>query len=330
MEKNLQAKSPLSKKRFPVSMVISGQIKSRMNEIGGEKLFLFNLSKFKNLNPDNEIIISTFPSEEITGLHSVVDKVIINIDPGANIYRVVPWPLGTKSKRSSSNNSRIFTASLSGLIACSNSVVVKTRIELIPENTDLFQKWLEDLLENNRLIEENKLGIFIEHYSGINSAIDGTLGMLPMTVQVGSKNNLIEVYKKAKELWTENFDLFTRRKFLYPITDEQIFGLCYLSLHCNFQLEKSRKKLKYYYLSSNLLRSILMLEKEFLIPTRYANSGFTRNRFKGTASIRKQAMFTQSDANTFCKKLMIVLAKRIYHFTRRNYRGLINELYRVR
>lgn len=308
-----------------VSLVITGQIKSRLEIVGGAPKVVRNLEQFKKLNEENEVVISTFEEEFDSGIFNAADRVVISKDPGPDEFKVHRWPIGDKSKRNNTNYSRIFTTAIAGISVTKNQLIIKTRIELIPDEFGEFIKWLEfcagGLDENSK-----RIAVFSEHYQGIHFSIDGTLPTLPGTLLAGEKDNLLEVYKRAKVMWDKNYKVFTRNTLLFPVVDEQILGIAFLQMNCGFNLEDNTRRVKRYFVSFKLIKSILICEREYLIYTSYRDSGFSKNYFKGTSHIKVPQNFGRNGAFYTIPLLVLVIAKRFVHIQRRVIRGIKREL----
>jgi hypothetical protein len=305
----------------PVSLIITGQIKSRLGRVGGASTLVENLSMFKNLNPKNEVIFSTFEGEQVKQLNKIVDKLIINFDPGQDNYRTQPWPISRKFPKQSSNYTRMFKTAVTGLSASKNKYVIKTRIELVPENSIFFTNWLSNIL-NEIGVNPGKIGIFVEHYNGVNFSIDGTIGTLPSTLLVGEKQNLLNIYLEALDNWQKHFTILTSKKFLFPVTDEQILGLSYLKNLDYFDQTKIINKIKRYYISLRLIRALQRVENNQLIYTKYNESGFTKNYFIGTSYIKVPKKLYYSSRVYITRRVIIIILKRLRHITRRIKSGL--------
>ena len=305
----------------PVSLIITGQIKSRLGRAGGASKLVENLSMFKRLNPKNEVIFSTFEGEQVTQLKAIVDNLIINYDPGQDNFRTQPWPISRKFPKKSANYTRMFKTAVTGLSASKNKYVIKTRIELVPENSIFFTNWLSYVLSEID-VNPSKIGLFAEHYNGVNFSIDGTIGTLPSTVLVGEKQNLLNIYLEALDNWEKHFTILTNKKFLFPVTDEQILGFSYLKNLNYFDQTKIINKIKRYYISPKLIRALQRVENNQLIYTRYSESGFTKNYFKGSSYIKVPEKLYYSSHVYIIRRVIIIILKRLKHITRRVKSGL--------
>lgn len=305
-----------------ISLLISGQIGSR-SENRDLNLELSRVNKImKTLNSKNEVILSTY-LDEITGIEEKnYDKLIINDDPGPDFFRVSPWPIGRNFNRFSTNYSRMFLTTLSGLYACQNEIVIKTRIELIPNEAGKFEQWIGNICEQIKASSLPRIAFLSEHYNGVIFSIDGTIGTIPDTIQISRKSVLLELWLTSQKFWHDNFRSLTRKTILFPITSEQIFGLNYLSLYCDFSVAQELKRLKRYYYSSQLVKAIVNAENDYFIWTKYKDSGLSLNRFKGTYEIATPD-FTKLEKKTqLLKRIIMIKIKKYYHICRRFIKSL--------
>ena len=83
---------------------------------------------------------------------------------------------------------------------------------------------------------------------------------------------LLELWLTSQKFWHDNFRSLTRKTILFPITSEQILGLNYLSLYCDFSAAQELKNLRRYYYSTKLVKAIVNAENNFFIWTKYKDS----------------------------------------------------------
>jgi hypothetical protein len=310
----------------PFTFVLSGPILSRF----GKGINLYSLTEMcriiKLIDQKNEIVISTYFGEVPEELKRLVDSVIYIDDPGPDYLRAGPWPIGPKSRRVMSNTTRMYMSSLKGIQNATNEIVIKSRVELIPENFDQFKTWYKNI---EPVISDGKIGFFIESYQGINFSINGILGFLPDILQFGTKKTLINVWGDSLEFWNTNKKVLTRRTIRYPLSSEQILGLCYLQRYHDFRLETKVKKLKRHYLSFELINKTLNAEKTTFIFTLYKKSGFSSNYFKGLIGIKIPSNIVAIDRCDLVYRIIIMFAKKIKHHYRRLFTGLIYHIRNV-
>jgi len=305
----------------PFTLLVSGPIKSRF---GNEITLMSLVNAFiyvKHLNPANQIILSTYEGEVPLELQNYVDRIILNSDPGADYFRVNPWPIGNGLRNQSANISRMFQSTVNGLEQTQTSLVIKTRVELIPENFSEFELWSEDLSRTILGSTSPLIGFLLQHYSGISFSINGILGMIPDTLQYGRTDTLRNVWISSEKFWRQNFDVITRREIRFPITSEQILGLNYLYLYCDFPLGDEIYKLHRNYRSIKLVRAIVGAERNYFKWSSYKASGLSVNYLKGTLNINISRVQNLDSIFAICKMLLKVHLRLIYHHFRRYFQG---------
>ena len=307
----------------PFTFVLAGPILSRFYK----GINLYSLTEMcriiKLIDQKNEIVISTYYGEVPEELNRVVDSVIYIEDPGPDYLRADSWPMGPKSRRVMSNTTRMYMSSLKGIQNATNEIVIKSRVELIPEDFNQFKTWYKKI---EPAISDGKIGFFTESYEGINFSINGILGHLPDILQFGTKKTLINVWGDSLEFWSTNKKVLTRRTILHPLSSDQILGLSYLSRYHGFRLETIVKKLKKHYFSFELINKILYAEKTSFIFTNYKQSGFSSNYFKGLIGIRIPSSLIAINRYDLVYRIIRMFAKKIKHHYRRLFTGLIYHI----
>jgi hypothetical protein len=307
----------------PFTFVLAGPISSRFYKGINLQSLIEMCSIIKLIDQKNEIIVSTYPNEIPEELEKLVDLVIIVEDPGADYLRAGPWPIGPKIRRSMSNTTRMYLSSINGIQRATNEVVIKSRVELVPENIEQFRIWYTTAEQE---VSEGKIGFFIESYEGINFSISGALGHLPDILQFGTKNTLLRVWEDSLLFWNTNKKILTRRTIRYPLGSEQILGLSYLSYYHDFNIEDKVRKLRKNYFSFKLIQKILRAEKTSYIWTSYKNSGFSVNYFQGLIGIKIPSNILYKSKRDLVRRLILVFLKKIKHHYRRLYVGLVYHL----
>ena len=306
----------------PVSLVISGQISDRLSASGPDLdsiIKSFNL--FKGLNKQNEIIVSTYMNQTPQELLKYIDVLIINEDPGPDLFKASPWPIGPNSKRDSHNWTRFYVTAYNGIKVCKNRIVIKSRIEILPKIDDQFINFYNNLAGNFLEQSTPKIGFFIEHYTGIFFSLDGQLGHIPGMLQVGEKKTLASLWSNTIEFWIKNKEILTRKTLRHPLTSEQVLGFMFLNLYCNFPLSEKMYRLRKYYFSKNLIKSTLIAEKNNYVYFEYKKSGFSSYVYPGTMQIKTPDNLCSIEAVNLSKRMIILLLKRVKHLTRRYYQG---------
>jgi hypothetical protein len=176
------------------------------------------------------------------------------------------------------------------------------------------------------------IGFFTEHYNGFIFSIDGTLGTLPSTLQIARKEVLLDIWSTAQRIWQQNFKDLTRRTIIFPVTDEQIVGMSYLYLYSNFPVFSHVRKIKRYYNSVSLMKTIIHAEKYLFIWARYYKSGFTKNRFIGTYHIAVPGNLSYPNQGIllfYFLRLVTLKIKKIRHILRRLLLGIKKNIFKL-
>lgn len=304
----------------PFTFVLAGPVLSRFYKGINLQSLTEMCDIIKSIDPRNEIIISTYTNEVPAELEQVVDLIIYVEDPGPDYMRTGPWPVGPKDRRSMSNTTRMYLSSVKGIQEATNEVVIKSRVELIPENFELFRIWYKSIEQE---VSEGKVGFFVESYEGINFSVSGVLGHLPDILQFGTKNTLLNIWTDSLVFWSANKKTLTRPTIRYPLACDQILGLCYLSRYHNFNIQSRVRKLKKHYFSFELINKILKAETNTYIWTSYKNSGFSVNYFKGLIGIRIPSQTLSNSMPDLINRVTRVFLKKLKHHYRRIFTGLI-------
>ena len=305
-----------------ISLVISGQISDRLSANGVNlENIIQSFILFKKTNEQNEIIVSTYINQTPQELIKYIDRLIINEDPGPDMFRVSPWPIGPNSKRNLHNWTRFYNTTYSGVKAAKNRIVIKTRIEILPKIDSQFFNFYEEVMENFQQESIPKLGFFIEHYTGIFFSLDGQLGHIPGMLQIGEKKVLENLWLNAMEFWIKNNKILTRRIIRHPLTGEQILGFVFLNMYCNFPLLRKLFMLRKYYISRDLIKSTLIAEKNNFVYFEYKKSGFSNYVYPGTIEIKTPDNLYSQEQTNLGRRLVIILLKRVKHLSRRYYQG---------
>ena len=118
-----------------VSVVIQGMPSSET---------LVYIKKVRNLFPDAELILSTWIGVEKNFAAGLIDKLVLNEDPGA-----VPW-LFCKEKVTYNNVNRQMVSTVSGIKASTRPFVIKLRTDFVLENRDVLKYWGRYVRRNER------------------------------------------------------------------------------------------------------------------------------------------------------------------------------------
>lgn len=311
----------------PVSLLVSGLISGRFSKNGSNLLRVTRSFKiFREIDMRNEIVISTYENEVPKELENLVDKIIINKDPGPDIYRTNPWPIGQDERRNLDNITRLFTTTYEGVKACKNEIVLKTRIEMLPAHELQFKYFYNRIQDSFKETNESRVGFFLEHYTGVFFAIDGQLGVIPGMVQIGSKSTLEKIWGTSLVFWQKNKEIVTRKSVRHPLSSEQVLGHVYLNLFCKLDLTRIIKKLKKYYISVKLIRSIMFAEKMNFVYFQYKESGLSNYVYPGTINIKTPEKYNKKSLLDLILQMIIILIKRPKHLVRRYYEGFREKI----
>jgi hypothetical protein len=281
-------------------MVITGLVRSHLGSNLDIDKIIFSFRMFKSLNPKNEIVISTYLNEVPEPVLKYTDQVIINRDPGPDIFVTNRWIFTSKNDNHSFTNfTRFFQTNYYGIRACRNNLVLKARIEMLPCNLTLLAELIEEY-QVAAVPNVATIGFFTEHYSGIFHSVDGDLGGIPGTIQISSKEVLEKLYFQSFKFWKLQKKLLIRKANRHVITGEQILGLNFLYLFVEFPLYSKLNKLNKYF-------RILSLKK----------SGFELFKYQGTFFIKTPLIIDAKIHRKVLIKLAIVFFKRYKHRLRR-------------
>lgn len=300
-----------------ITLLVAGPIKSRFNAAFTLQDFENSLRVFKLASPAGKIVISTYDGEFPPALVGLVDSVVNNPDPGYDYFRPNPWPIGNGGRGNRSNYKRLIASTLCGLQVCDEGFVIKTRVELLPRNPKVFSNWLQKCTNEFESNLSLKIGFFLEHYSGICFSINGLLGGLPDTLQLGRKADLLRVWERSNLFWASYSSVLTRKSNRFPITSEQLIGMSFLREFYSFKIEEKVRKLDRYYRSPRLVKVIIKSEREAFYFTSYKNSGFESDYLQKSFTLELSRFSIPGNVWDLVKKLSLVQAKTIYHHYRR-------------
>ena len=306
--------------REPISMVITGLIKGRMsNELNLEKI-ISSLILFKEINPQNEIIISTYRNETPKALLKYIDRVVVNNDPGPDIFTNDRWRMfGSQITPAVNNNTRFFLLNYNGIKLCTNNLVLKTRIEMLPGDSNQLIDLIEQYIVS-RNQDVPQIGFFTEHYSGVRFSIHGILGEIPGTIQIGSKKTLESIYRESLTFWLNQKQRLIK-EHRHVLIVEQILGLNFLFLFCEFPLYSEIHKLNKYYISFKLVKSLISAEEKNFKFLSLKESGFTLYKYQGTKYIKTPNDIYRISRAKIALKLVIVIGKKYKHMVRKYFQA---------
>jgi hypothetical protein len=280
-----------------------------------------SLIVFKKVNPKNEIIISTYRNETPKALLKYIDRVVINKDPGPDIFINHRWRLFRgEVKPDLNNHSRLFLLSYNGIKVCKNNLVLKARLEMLPNDSSQLINLIEQYTVS-RSQNISELGFFTEHYSGVRFSIHGILGEVPATILIGSKNTLELLFFESLVFWRNEKQRLTHKKHRHVINSEQILGLNFLFLFCGFPLYSEIHKLNKYYASIKLIKSIIKAEEKNFKFLSLKESGFTLYKYQGTRHIKTPRNIHKISRTKIALRLVLVLGKRYKYLIRKYFQA---------
>ena len=128
-------------KRF--TLLICGQILSRVEDENYSELIAWLKESRKYFS---EIVISTWENEVNSEIIALIDKLVINDDPG---------PDRPPKGQTYNNKSRHFTQVISGLNACNSKYIFRTRVEFYKMTQEIVNpvnsKTIIEILEQNKI-----------------------------------------------------------------------------------------------------------------------------------------------------------------------------------
>lgn len=301
----------------PFTIVIAGPIKSRFTESLSSKELIKAIEIIKTLNNKNQIILSTYENEVPNSILSLVDNVIINHDFGPDLSSTKFGQTDSRANVRKRNTTRMLITASNGISHAKNLITIKTRIELIPENYELFSKWYLDTLKIINTNENDKLGFFIQHQTGFKFSVNGLLAVLPDTFQISKTENLLILWKESLKFWTVNKNYLCRPEKKHPITNEQVLGLTYFKIKYNFKIIENLSKFDRHYFSFKLLKNIITAESNDFIFFDHNLTGITKNKFIGTSFLRFPKNINSTTRITFLFRFIVLIGKRLKHRRRR-------------
>lgn len=255
------------------SLIICGPLINRISE---EKLIeSFALLKRLELECGLEIIISTYKSEITGALASFNFKTIINNDPGSDSANGGLATFGLQKKITTRNTTRMLTTTLAGLSQANRPIVIKTRVEILPENMN-FAEALHHTIQN--LNEHVKIIFLSEHYFGPLRDEKPVLAWLPDTFQIMKTKDSIKLWSAALDIWQVNKKFWLGKRLHCDITNEQILGLSYQKIFLNHSKPKITKNFHRFKFNLSLFNLAYICETEQYKSVNFADMFLTTSR----------------------------------------------------
>lgn len=226
------------------TLLICGQILSRVKDENYDELINWLKQSRKNFA---EIIISTWENEVNIEIKSLIDKLIINKDPG---------PDKLIRGQGYNNKTRHFMQAISGINASNSKYIFRARVE--------FYKMTQEIINmpNSRIItkilDENQIKLICPAPGTLSAQKNGCPLFLSDTLIIANKLNLVSWYETMlnnynlyKNSWDKDFN------FVESFAIEQMLGLALAQDFSNQKINaKEANKLNKIYVSKKLYLSI--------------------------------------------------------------------------
>jgi hypothetical protein len=193
-------------------LLLSGQILSRVKNDNYDELIHWLKESRKYFA---EIIISTWDNEVNDEITALIDRLVINNDPG---------PDKPARGQKYNNKTRHFTQVISGLNACNSKYIFRTRVELFKMTHEIVNTVNSKIIVEN--LEQNQIKIICPAPGTLSAQKNGCPFFLTDIMIIAEKLNLIKWYKSMldyqylyKDFWDKD------HKFIESFAAEQILGL---------------------------------------------------------------------------------------------------------
>jgi hypothetical protein len=209
-----------------LSYVISGPIKSRALDDTWKRSLIKLALELKNLDPNNQLIISTYPTE-VSPSNDI--EIVFNLDPGPDDYT----SREKKRKRETGNASRMFHTTLAGLMISKCEWTIKSRIELIPNSVDIeaHLKNVAKIIDELNLKKKPAGAFLIKSFGGSVLTSHGTVLAFPDTFQIMKTPDIQELWRDAQNIFEEERKNLEKNNF--PLKIEQFMGQAFMRLSDN-------------------------------------------------------------------------------------------------
>lgn len=194
------------------TLLICGQILSRVEDKNYSELIAWLKESRKYFD---EIIISTWDNEVNSEIITLIDKLVINNDPG---------PDRPPRGQTYNNKSRHFTQVISGLNACNSKYIFRTRVEFYKMTQEIVNPVNSKIMIE--ILEQSKIKIICPAPGTLSAQKNGCPFFLSDTTIIAEKLNLVKWYKSMldfhnlyKKYWDKD------RNFIESFGVEQILGL---------------------------------------------------------------------------------------------------------
>jgi len=226
------------------TLLICGQILSRVEpEYYGELITWLKESR-KNFA---EIVISTWENEVNSEIKSLIDKLVINKDPGPD--RLIK---GLKYN----NKTRHFVQAISGINASSSEYIFRARVEFYKMTQEIIDPLNSKIISD--ILKQDQIKLFCPAPGTLSAQKNGCPFFLSDTLIIAKKSNLVTWYNRMlndynlyKTFWDNN------HKIVESFAIEQMLGLALVQDFCGERIKSSEaKKFNRIYISKKLYTNL--------------------------------------------------------------------------
>ena len=128
------------------------------------------------------------------------------------------------------------------------------------------------------------------------------------------------MYRESLAFWLNEKQRLTK-EHRHVLIGEQILGLNFLFLFCEFPLYSEIHKLNKYYISIKLIKSIIRAEEKNFKFLSLKQSGFMLYKYQGTRYIKTPKDIYKISRIKIALRLVIVIGKRYKHLVRKYFQA---------
>ena len=232
------------------TFLISGPVGTRLEEL----LLIQRFEAIKEISrrTNMSLAITTYVDEPIPLQISNMCRVTRISDPGID--------KNTRSDREGTidmrNTSRMLACTIAGLLEVETEYVIKSRIEVLPKNSN-FESSVERALTDLEIHPERFMSFVAMHYQSLGMNTKSAFLFMPDIFQVMRTNQALELWKGAQNYWETYGKKWSAQRKV--ITNEQIMGLSLAKL-TNQELNK--KDLENFY-RNKFNKEIFLIQQDF-------------------------------------------------------------------
>lgn len=226
------------------ALLICGQILSRVERENYGELISWLKESRKNFS---EIIISTWENEVNGEIKSLIDKLVINDDPGPDkLIRSVKY----------NNKTRHFIQVISGLNVCHSKYIFRARVEFYKMTQEIINPINSKIISD--ILEKDKIKLICPAPGTLSAQKNGCPFFLSDTLIIAKKLDLVTWYNTMfnnyilyKDFWDKD------HKIVESFAIEQMLGLALVQDFSKETIKmKDAKKINRIYVSKNLYSKI--------------------------------------------------------------------------